>query len=90
MLDFIYGAVVFGYLTAALFFLRFWKVSKDKLFAYFASAFLLLGVQRVALTFSEQADDATFLYLVRLCAFLLILYGIYKKNAESRRTTGSA
>jgi len=41
----------------------------------------VLGVNRIALTFVQQTDESrTFLYVVRLIAFLIILVAIVDKN----------
>ena len=75
------GAIVMGYAVAGLFFLRFWRETRDRLFATFAAAFWLLGLQRVALATLALAPNATtWLYVVRLAAFLLILWAIVDKN----------
>jgi hypothetical protein len=75
------GAIAMGYAVAGLYFLRFWRETRDRLFLIFAFAFWLLGVQRLALIVSrEMVEDNTGLYLVRLFAFLLILGAIVDKN----------
>jgi hypothetical protein len=79
------GAIVMGYGVAGLFFLRFWRETRDRLFLIFAGAFWLLGAQRLALAFSGNVvEDDTGLYLVRLFAFLLILGAIVDKNRSSQ------
>ncbi len=78
------GAIVMGYAVTSLFFLRYWRGTGDRLFAIFAAAFGVLGVQRLALVFSrDMAEDQTALYLVRLFAFLLILGAIVDKNRST-------
>lgn len=78
------GAIVMGYGVAGLFFLRFWRETRDRLFVIFAGAFWILGLQRLALAFSRNmVEDDTGLYLVRLFAFLLILGAIGDKNRSS-------
>jgi hypothetical protein len=76
------GAMVMAYLTAGLFFLRFWRGTRDRLFAAFGAAFCLLAVQRGALSLIANADGgaALWLYGLRLLAFLLILAAIIDKN----------
>lgn len=75
------GALTMGYFVATLFFLRFWRQAGDRLFAIFAIAFAVLGTQRAALVLvGDWFGSATWLYLLRLLAFLLILYGIIDKN----------
>jgi hypothetical protein len=79
------GALMMGYLVVGLFFLRFWKQSRDRLFAFFACAFFILAAQRLALAFATDSSEGTvFLYLVRLLAFVLILIAIIDKNRSSR------
>lgn len=81
-LQLIPGAIVMGYTVAGLFFLRFWRQTRDRLFLIFAISFWLLGAQRLALALTSQAVEArTGLYLVRLFAFLLILVAIIDKNS---------
>jgi len=78
---FISGLLVAGYAVAGLFFLRFWRRSRDRLFAWFAAAFWLLGAQRAALAALDRgAPETTWLYGVRLLAFLLILAAVVDKN----------
>lgn len=77
------GAILMGYLVAGVFFLRFWRDTRDRLFLIFAVAFLLLGVQRVALVLTrEMLESQTGLYVIRLFAFLLILGAIVDKNRK--------
>ncbi len=83
------GAIVMGYAVAGLFFLRFWRDTRDRLFLIFAVAFWILGVQRLALTLGrDMVEDQTGLYLVRLFAFLLILAAIVDKNRTSSQPAG--
>jgi hypothetical protein len=84
------GAIAMGYLVVGLFFLRFWRETRDRLFLIFAIAFSILGGQRVALLFTRHlAESATGLYLVRLFAFLLILAAIVDKNRGPGATRGA-
>jgi hypothetical protein len=73
------GAIMLNAWAIALFFLRFWKKTRDRLFAWFALAFLLQGIEHVTMvTFSAGADSLV--YLIRLCAFLMIFWAIFDKN----------
>lgn len=75
------GALVAGYLVAALFFLRFWSQSRDRLFALFAAAFGVLAIQRLALAVSgAPIEDQTWFYVLRLLAFGVIAFAIIDKN----------
>ncbi|MEO5815591.1 MAG: DUF5985 family protein [Gemmatimonadaceae bacterium] len=78
---FLSGVLAGSYAIAALFFLKFWRQTRDRLFAYFSAAFMLLVVQRVVLGMAVNARvDPAVYYLVRLTAFLLILVAIVEKN----------
>ncbi|HEU4889309.1 MAG TPA: DUF5985 family protein [Thermoanaerobaculia bacterium] len=75
------GALLAGYAMVALFFLRFWVSSRDRLFALFALAFGVLAVQRLALALTrESMEDQTVFYLLRLAAFIIIIMAIVDKN----------
>lgn len=80
---FMQGAILACSLVATLFFLRFWRQTKDSLFAYFAASFLLLGLVRISLTFLTE-EAKTGMYLLRFVAFLLIIFAIIDKNRPRR------
>lgn len=79
---FLSGAMVAAYAIVGLFFLRFWRVSGDRLFVFFAVAFWLLGIQRLGLTLAapNAPGGTVWLPLLRLLGFLLILAAIVDKN----------
>jgi len=78
---FISGALFVGYGVVSLFFLRFWTKSRDRLFFIFSVAFLLLSTERVVLTFTNPENEfASYIYVIRLCAFVLLILGIAEKN----------
>lgn len=81
MEEFMMGAIAMASVVAALFFLRFWRDTGDRLFAIFAVSFVLLGLTRLGLVVSkEQLEGDTYLYWIRLAAFVLILLAIADKN----------
>ncbi len=83
---FLSGAITLGFLVAGLFFLRFWRRTRDGLFLAFALAFWLLGLNQALLAFSRvPVEERTWLYLLRLAAFTLILIAIVFKNRGARR-----
>ena len=89
LVDFLAGAVTMGFVFAGLFFLRFWRRTRDELFLAFALAFWLLGLTQALLTFSNfPVEERSWLYLFRLAAFLLILGAIFFKNRRARRGDG--
>lgn len=82
---------MFGVLSAlafvcGLFFLRYWRSSKDRFFLFFAAAFWCLGATWVALTGHRRDEYTPYCYLLRLFAFLLILVAIFDKNRRSARS----
>lgn len=81
MEELLMGAIAMASAVAALFFLRFWRETRDRLFLIFSAAFLLLGITRIGLGLSlEQMEGQTHWYWVRLAAFVLILIAIADKN----------
>jgi hypothetical protein len=86
MKDFIGGALTLGFWIAALFFLKFWRKTQDRLFAIFSLAFWMMGANRVLITL-VKVDEARFpfFYVVRLIAYVLIIYAIIDKNRASSR-----
>ncbi len=91
MNEFIAGASTLGYAVVAMFFLRFWRQTSDRLFAIFAAAFWLLALGRVAVSAVQVAEDNVhYLYLLRLSAYVLIIYAIIDKNrARDARSPAS-
>lgn len=85
MYQFLLGATVTACGVAGLFFLRFRRKTRDRLFALFALAFWLLMVNWLALAFTVRDEIRTALYVVRLVAFLVILFAIFDKNRSAAR-----
>lgn len=75
------GATAMGSLVIGLFFLRFYRERRDPLFALFGAAFWLLAVNNIALGLTDAAAESRlYVYILRLCAFLLIIAAIVHKN----------
>jgi hypothetical protein len=86
--QFLNGAIMFGLLIAAVFFLRFWRRSAERLFAMFAAAFFVLAIERVVLAIVQPENEfRPYVYFVRLLAFVLIIIAIIDKNRSSARAT---
>jgi len=83
--QFLLGAIVLGCAMAGLFFLRFWRRTRDRLFLIFGIAFWTLGVNWLVLAFTRADEGRTWLYGLRLVAFVLILIGIVDKNRPRDR-----
>ena len=81
MVDFLYGAAAMGCMIIGLFFWRFWRQTADRLFLMFALAFWILAVDRVVLgTLAFATEWREYVFMLRLGAFCLILFGIAEKN----------
>lgn len=86
-----FSAAVFC--ACGLFFLKFWVASKDRFFLVFCGAFWLLTLERLLGVWLYSAHNydqeyvsgiRNWLYLIRLPAFTLILFGIIEKNRARR------
>ena len=81
MIDLLSGILIAGDAVAGLFFLRFWAASRDRLFAMFAAAFWILGIQRLLLSVTRSiVEDQAIFYSLRLLAFVIIIVAIVDKN----------
>jgi uncharacterized membrane protein HdeD (DUF308 family) len=81
MAIFLLGFTAAASITASLFFLRFWRDSRDRLFLAFTAFFLIEGITRVLLVFyAHPGEGSPGIYLARLLGMLLILSAILKKN----------
>jgi len=75
------GALAMGFAIAGLFFLRFWRETRDRLFLLFAIAFFVLAASRLRYVwFPEHDERGGYFYWVRLLAFAAILLAILDKN----------
>ena len=82
---FLLGVIATTSLTAGVFFLKFWRDTRDSLFLAFGIAFIIEGCNRSAMLLLSQPNEGSpWIYLVRLFAFLLILGGIVNKNRVPR------
>lgn len=81
MNQFFGGALAMAYWLTGLFFLRFWRMSRDSLFMFFWLAFWTFAVERTcAVLVIGTSETRHFIFLIRLIAFLLIIAGIIHKN----------
>ena len=84
---FFLGALVFASAAAGIFFLRFWRRTRDRLFGIFAIALWLLGLNWLLLAFTDaDAEFRPALYLIRLLAFIMILLAIWDKNRAANHS----
>ena len=67
--------------TIALFFLKFLRESKDRLYGFFSAAFGMLTLDWLArAVLNPRHESQHYFFLIRLLAFLLIIAGIVAKN----------
>lgn len=84
MTCFVSGCIFLAAMLSALFFVRFWKETKDRFFLLFAASFIFLGAERVPALFELAIPDKhPYFFLPRLLAFVLILVAIFFKNQRS-------
>ncbi len=77
------GAIASASMVVALFFLRFWRTTRDRFFLFFALSFSLEAVNRVFLgTMAGAREEMPVFYLIRLLAYVLILLAIVDKNRK--------
>ena len=85
LLDFLSGAVTMGFFVCGLFFWQFRARTRDALFFWFAIAFWLLALGQALLALTGiPVEERSWIYLIRLAAFLLIIFAILRKNLGSR------
>jgi hypothetical protein len=79
--EFVSGALAMGYAVAALFFAKFLRETRDRLFAFFTVAFCLLALQRLLLHVAVSAPELEGpSYALRALAFLVLIAAILDKN----------
>jgi uncharacterized membrane protein YagU involved in acid resistance len=79
--DFFSGMITMGFLVVAAFFVRFWQRAKDTLFITFALAFVLLALNQALTSLLRlPLEERSWLYLLRLMAFSLLIGAILQKN----------
>ena len=75
------GMLLAGDILAALFFARFYRDTRDRLFLWFGAGFGLLAVQRLIIAHPDLLpNDPIIAYIIRFFAFLLFLGAIVDKN----------
>jgi uncharacterized membrane protein HdeD (DUF308 family) len=85
MYDFLSGMITMGYAIAALFFFRFWWRTRDPLFVMFAIAFICFAVnQALTALLDIPRDEQSWIYMLRLAGFVLLIFGIVGKNVGKK------
>ncbi|MGE0172581.1 MAG: DUF5985 family protein [Oligoflexales bacterium] len=90
--DFFSGISTSTFAASGLFFLKFWFASRDRFFLQFSAACWCLAIERLVLvvvTHSHITPDtpvveaSSWVYLLRLSAFVLISWAIIDKNRKN-------
>lgn len=72
-------------LVAGLFFLRFWRDTRDPLFLGFAAFFLIQGgTDAIVLTLAHPNVAGPWLFVLRLLSTMAVLFAILWKNTVRR------
>ena len=81
MTRFILGLLAMASAAIAIFFLKFLRESRDRLFGFFAAAFAVLACDwLVRACVIPRHESQHYMFLIRLLAFLLIIAGVADKN----------
>ena len=82
---FLWGTLAMASVIASIFFLRYFHLTRDRLFVFFAIAFIAMALNWIGLAIADPGIETRHhVYLLRLIAFLLILIGIFDKNRRGK------
>ncbi len=86
MIQFAWGVLAALSLVAALFFVRFWRVTRERLFAVLATAFGVFAIHWSWLALGSLSEETShYVYALRFIAFTLIMLGVLDKNRSTKR-----
>jgi uncharacterized membrane protein HdeD (DUF308 family) len=82
---FLLGLIATASITAGMFFLKFWRATRDSFFLSFGASFVIEGLNRSAVLFTDKPNEGSpWTYLIRLLSFGLILVAILRKNYSNK------
>lgn len=85
MLEYLWGMLTMATAMGALFFLRYWRIGRERLFLFLSFAFATFSASWIALAMIRPPyEHRQVVYLLRLVAFGAIMIGIADKNRRSR------
>ena len=87
------GICMTSFAASGVFFLKFWKASRDPFYLYFCMACWLLAIERivvVTLTYmlnwmTPENESGSWIYIIRLVAFLIIFAAVLQKNRSAKK-----
>lgn len=74
------GAIAASSFAIGLFFLRYWRSSRDRFYLLFAASFLIEAVNRAAMGVIGVSELEPLHYCIRFIAYGLIVLAIWDKN----------
>jgi hypothetical protein len=80
--DFLHGALAMASFSIGLFFLRYWRVTRDRLFPMFSAGFWLLGLNWTLATIEPRLVE--YAHGLRFLGFVLIALAVVDKNRRKR------
>lgn len=81
LVPFLNGGFAIACLAIGLVFIKFWRVSRDRFFIYFAAAFWAFAFGAGLRTiFASSSEHGYIVFIPRLLAFLILLFAILDKN----------
>ncbi len=85
MRHFLWGALAMTSVIASIFFMRYFRLTRDRLFVFFSVAFLVIALNWIGLAIADPSIETRHqVYVLRLLAFVLILIGIIDKNRRGK------
>jgi len=82
----LWGALTMSAWVAGLFFLRFWRTSRDRVFLFLGIAFWILALNWLGLALIHRVEETRhYIFVLRLLAFVLIIVGVLDKNHRGRQ-----
>ena len=79
--QFLLGALVMSDVVLALFFLHYWKMTKDRFFLFFVWSFVLGTVSRLVLAGDfVSSESEPLVYFIRFLSYVMIVVAILDKN----------
>jgi Family of unknown function (DUF5985) len=84
---FLAGLITMCFAAIGLCFARFWSLNRDPLFVAFAAAFWLLALAQAVVGLSiVPHEEQSWVYLLRVAAFVCIAIAIVRKNMHDTGT----
>lgn len=92
--EFIAGVAMLAFAASGVFFLKFWKASRNRFYALFSTSCFLLAAERITLILrkgfdqpirSEITEANSWVYLIRLAAFLILILAIWDQNRKKEK-----